>query len=215
MYKKSFLQQPDKEFLARANTVNSQCTQHSTEWNIEPNRLNSLNTLTANANTAYEANNDAATRNHTTSTNKKVAFAELKEFLGVLINYLEGNLLVSDAALEIMGLRPRKHKASEPLSRPGEPPALTVVRQHGEMTAYVSRIDHRHPTDGVKVKPYHGFKLRWRFEGETWWRVEITTRLHIRFDREEEGKRIEMSAAWINLRLEEGPWSDDITEIVG
>jgi hypothetical protein len=217
MYKATIIDQPDGEFLAYANSLNDQCTTHAAEWNIDPARLSVLNTLTLNASTAYKLNTDLATRSHLTSVNKRSAFEELKHFLRFFIYYLKGNLSTPDAALETMHISPRVRHMREPLPPPGEAPVITVVRQHGEMTIYVSRAEHGHPTGSAKRKPYHGFKLRWRFKGETVYRIEISTRLQItlHFEREDETKRIEMSAAWINPRLQEGPWSNDVTEIVG
>jgi hypothetical protein len=91
------------------------------------------------------------------------------------------------------------------------------VRQHDEITVYVARPEHDQPTQGVKPTKYHSFKLRWRYEGETADRFELSTRLHytLRFDREDETKRVILSAAWINPRLEAGPWSEDISEVIG
>jgi hypothetical protein len=208
---------PDPEFIAFVTTIDDQCTEHSAEWNLDPARTNRLNILVANARTTYEFNIDKVKSNHITSTNKKAAFSELKSFLSLYIDYLEGNLSVPDAALEIMGLRPRVHHAHEPKPRPSEAPVLRVVKQHDEMTAYVSRPEHGHPTQSVTYQSYAGFKLRWRFEGETVYRIEVSTRLHItvHFEREDETKRVEMAAAWINSRMEEGPWSDDTVEVVG
>jgi hypothetical protein len=34
-------------------------------------------------------------------------------------------------------------------------------------------------------------------------------------DREDETKRVLLSAAWVNSRLEEGPWTEDLVEVVG
>jgi hypothetical protein len=35
------------------------------------------------------------------------------------------------------------------------------------------------------------------------------------FEQADEAKRIFLSAAWMNPRLEEGPWSEEFSEIVG
>lgn len=214
---RSNLKLPDEQFIAYANTINDQCTTHSSEWNLDAARLSTLTTLTTNANQAYEANRDKAKRNLITSTNKKTAFGELKHFLSLYVDYLEGNLSVPDDALAIMSLRPRVHQASQPIDRPKEAPDLTIVKQHDEMTAYVSRTELGHPTQSVTQPKYHGFKLRWKFEDETVYRTEVSTRLHytIHFDRTDETKRVVLAAAWINPRLEEGPWSEDVVEIVG
>jgi hypothetical protein len=217
MHRKSALEKPDNEFLAQANTINDQCTKNATAWGLDARRLQALNTLTVNANTTYALNIDRSTRNHTTATNKKAAFSELKHDLSLFIDYLEGNLAVPDEALAIMGLRPRVRTASQPLPPPDEQTVLTVVRLHNQITLYASRIEHGQPVKGVKVKPFHGVKFRWRFQGETRYHIEVTTRLHItlHFEQEEVGKFIEVSAAWMNPRLQEGPWCEDITEVVG
>jgi hypothetical protein len=216
MHNPGFFDQPDAEFLAHANTINDQCTQHLQKWQLDAERVTTLTTLTTAANMAYAANIDKATRNLTTSAHKNAAFGELKHFLPIFVDYLEGNLSVPDEALEIMGLRPRQHHASEPLPPPTEEPVLTTVRHHGQITAYVALQEHGQPTQSTKRKHYRGFKLRWRFKGETVYHTEISTRLHctIFFDQEDAAKIVEISAAWINPRLQEGPWSDVITEVV-
>ncbi|MDR1222656.1 MAG: hypothetical protein LBL07_07255 [Tannerella sp.] len=217
MHRGSTFDRPDAEFIARANTVNDQCTAHATAWHLDAERLAALNALTAKAGAAYAANSDRATRNQITSANKKKAFSDLKHFLSLFVDYLTVNLSVPDEALAVMGLRPRRRPAREPLPRPLEAPVLTAVIRHGQMTLHVARPELGHPQQSTTRKGYFGFKLRWRFEDETRWRHEISTRLSctLRFEPGEQTKRIVLEAAWINPRLEEGPWSGQITEIVG
>jgi hypothetical protein len=210
------LQKPDPQFLAFVNTIDEQCNQHL-EWMIDPPRLTTLNGLYGNANTAYAANNDRATHTFITSSNKKHAFAELKHFTGTFINYLEVNDNVPDTALEYMGLRPRTHQGKQPLPPPKEMPGLSVKKVHDEMIFYVARPEHDQPTSGVGLPHYHGFKLRWKYDGATEWHEVVSTRLHatLYFDHDDEGKRIIFMAAWVNPRLQEGPWTTEMTEIVG
>lgn len=217
MYSSSSFRQPDEEFLLHAQTIVTQCDAHRTEWRLDSDRLDEIDMLTGVAQKAYTANKDKATRNLTTSANKKFAFGELKHALGPFVDYLEGNLSVPDNALAIMGLRPRTHRKHEPLPRPSEPPMLKVVKQHDEMTVYVSRPELGQPTQSTTRKHYHGFKLRWRFEDEKVYHTVTSTRLHhtLYFDHEDETKRVVMAAAWLNPRLEEGPWSEDVVEVVG
>jgi hypothetical protein len=185
---------------------------------MEADRLSNLSTVVANANTTYMANNDKATKNAITVANKTAAFGELKHTLGVFIDYLEINLSVPDAALASMGLRPRQHHVHLPLPRPEDRLVLTTKKQNDEITVYAARPEQDHPTDGVGPKRYHGFALRCRLEGEG--EVEktiVSTRLHhtLFFERTDEGKRVFFSAAWVNPRLETGPWSKEIFEIIG
>jgi hypothetical protein len=218
MSSKSAFQQPDAEFLAHANSIDGQCHEHETDWGIEQSRLATLETVLFNANTAYNANVDKATKNAITVANKNATFGELKHVLGTFIDYLELNTQVPDAALEAMGLRPRQHHAHQPLPRPTEQLVLTTKKQHDEITVYAARPEQDHPTASVGPVHYHGFALRYKLEGEG--EVEktvISTRLHhtLFFDRADESKRVTLSAAWVNPRLETGPWSDEISEIIG
>jgi hypothetical protein len=212
------LNKPDADVLAHANSINGQCHQHEIDWGIEPNRLSVFDMVLANANTAYAANNNKATKNAITVANKNAALGELKHSLATFISYLEINLQVPDAALEAMGLRPRQHHAHLPLPRPAEQLVLTTKKQHDEITVYAARPEQDHPTAGVGPTHYHGFALRYKMEGEG--EVEktiISTRLHhtLFFERTDEGKRVTLSAAWVNPRLETGPWSSEISEIIG
>jgi hypothetical protein len=213
----STLNKPDEQFLAQANTINGQCNQHKTEWKIDADSLTEFDGLLEAANEAYTANSDMATKNAVTSANKKTAFGELKHFLGTFINYLEANLSVPDRAIEFMGLRPRQHHAHQPLPRPTEAPVISVKKQHEEITVYAARPEHDRPDHRVAPANYHGFELRYRIEGDETEKTVISTRLHhtLFFERADEGKRLFLSAAWVNPRLETGPWSAEISEIIG
>lgn len=215
--RKGTLDKPDAEFLAQANTINSQCNQHKTDWKIDDDRLTTFDGLLGVANTAYAANRDKATKNATTSARKKAAFGELKHFLGPFIDYLEVNFSVPDAALDAMGLRSRHHHAHLPLPRPTDEVVLSVRKQHDEMTLYASRVELGHPTAATALATHHGFMLRYKIEGEEHYRTVISTRLHhtLFFEREDEGKRVYLSAAWVSPRLETGPWSDEFSEVIG
>jgi hypothetical protein len=210
------LDRPDAQFLGQANLINEQCHEHG-EWNIEPARLTTYDAVLAHANTAFAANSNEATKNAITSAAKKVAFGELKHFLGPFIDYLEVNTNVPDEAIAYMGLRSRQHHAHQPLPRPAEAPVISVRRQHDELTVYIARPEHDHPTAGVAPTQYHSFVIRYKIEGDADEKMVISTRLHytLFFERADEGKRVTLSAAWVNPRLEPGPWSEEISEVIG
>ena len=216
MHKQTTLQKPDEQFLAQANTINEQCRLHP-EWNTDPARQSTFDALLSNANNSYKLNLDKATKNAITAANKKADFGELKHFLGPFIDYLEVNTAVPDAALQFMGLRSREHHAHQPLPRPTDPPGISVRKLHDEIIVYAAQPEHDQPTAGVAPARYHGFILRHKMEGDEKYETTISTRLHhtLRFEQTDEGKRIFLSAAWINPRLEPGPLCEEISEIIG
>ncbi|MDR3197454.1 MAG: hypothetical protein LBU34_06240, partial [Planctomycetaceae bacterium] len=81
---------------------------------------------------------------------------------------------------------------------------------------YVSTLQHAHPTQFISDTKYGGFLLRYKFEGETVWKTLISTKLHytLSFTEEEVGKCIAMQAAWVNTRMQPGPWSDEVKVII-
>jgi hypothetical protein len=214
---KSTLQQPDAQFLAHVNNINEECHTHQSEWQEDPDDLTTFDGLLANANTAYEANNKPSTKNATTAAMKKAAFGELKQFMGPFINSLIGNHRVPDAALEFMGLRPRHPHFHQPLPRPTDTPVISVKKLHDEITVYAAQPEHDQPTASVAPKDHYGFILRYKKESDADYKTVVSTRLHhtLFFEREDEGKRVFLAAAWVNHRMEEGPWSNEISEIIG
>jgi hypothetical protein len=217
MHAHGTLKRTDADFLAQARNINQQCHEHATAWDIDPHRLADFDRLLANAAGTYEANSDPATRNATTSANKREAFGELRHFIGMYVNYLEGNIKVPESALKSMELRPRRRPGYKPLPRPTGQPAILIRRQHDEITVYVFQPTHGQPADSVGESSTHCFMLRHKKEGEAEWHTVVSSRLHctLFFNREDEGTSVTLSAAWMNPRFETGPWSDEIQAVIG
>jgi hypothetical protein len=212
----STLRKPDAAFISLVNTIKDQCITHAGEWKLDTGHLNRVTAEIETANMAYAANSDLATRNRTTVKHKNDAFGKLKHTLPLFIDSLISNLNVPDAALKIMGLRSRTHHSRRPLPVPAEAPVASIVHRHDEIIVQANRISHDHPTHSKTTKRYHGIKLRISIEGIPGHRHELSTRLRYKlsFSREHEGKRVTVSIAWINPRLQEGPWSDDISTVI-
>ncbi|MDR0619704.1 MAG: hypothetical protein LBG17_07400 [Bacteroidales bacterium] len=216
MSSRSTLQKPDAQFLSHSNTINTECHEHQTEWTIDSGQLQTFDGKLEAANTAYAANSDLSKKNATTSEHKKATFAELKNFLGAFINTLEGNLNVPDEALARMALRPRHHHAFQPLPRPADAPVISLHAQHDEITVYASRPEHDQPTATVAPADHFGFIIRYKKEGDAGYKTVVSSRLHhtLFFEQEDEGKRVYLAAAWVNHRLEEGPWCPEISQVI-
>jgi hypothetical protein len=214
----SFSQQPDAQFLAQANTIGEQCEKNRENWLLDDDFMQSFTTYLKIANEAYKANSDIALKNSVTAALKKSAFSNLKHNMSTFITYLEINQNVPDMAIEFMGLRPRKRQNYQPLPRPTTIPEISTVKRNDEITIYVSQPEHDQPKSGLApVDQYHGFMIRYRLEGDVSEQIVAVTRLHhtLFFEREDEGKHLTLSVAWINPRLEIGPWSKERTEIIG
>ncbi|MDR2140037.1 MAG: hypothetical protein LBP50_10890 [Tannerella sp.] len=207
----------DGEFIAWAENISAQSEAHKLEWMLSTEDVSELTSLTDDAKASYEANLNRETKNFQTSQKKKVAFARLKRFLSYYSNSLEYNLHVPDEAILAMGLRPREHHAHQPDKPPGEAPNATVVAgQHHDITVYASIPEYGHAVEYLKRKGYYGIKVRYRKEGEDTWHEKVSTRLHVTlvFDETDEARHVEIEVAWINPRLEEGPWSDKVRALI-
>jgi hypothetical protein len=207
----------DSEYIAWAQNISLQCTDHSREWSINIETLTTLQTFVDNAKNAYDANINRETANHYTAVNKRESFKALKRFMSTFIMALVSNFAIPNAELVAMGLPSREHHAHEPLPVPSEAPEVTtIVGQHHDITIYVMIPQLGHPSEHLKKKGYHGFVLRYRKEDETDWREIHSTSLHttLIFENDDEGKHIMLTAAWINPRIEHGPWSDELRVLI-
>jgi hypothetical protein len=207
----------DAEFIAWAKTIYRDCSENAPTWDLDQNLLDQFYELLSDATTAYENNADKELRNRASVKIKDAAFSALKSFLSTYVNTLEGNTNSPDEAIESMGLRPRHPHAHQPIPIPTEAPVLTaVVGQHHDVTVYVSTLQHGHPTERLKDGKYAGFVLKYLVEGETQWQTVVSTKLHyiLIFTDAEEGKHIRIQAAWINPRIQSGPWSEEVRELI-
>jgi hypothetical protein len=217
MNKKRYQPTKDGDLIAWTKNIREQSTTHAAAWGLSNEDTSELNTRTEEARLAYEANENPETANRQTSKRKKVAFKQLKEFMSYFTNKLEYNRLVPDDAIEAMGLRPRDHQAHQPDPPPTEKPQINVVTgQHHDISIYASVPEYGHAVESLTRQGYYGFKVRFRIEGEETWHEQSSTRLQMTlvFDEACEGKHVELEAAWINPRLQEGPLSDKIRALI-
>jgi hypothetical protein len=207
----------DGEFIAWASTIYDDCSQSATPWQIDSDLLQQFDTLLDEAKTAFENNSNRELKNRSTVSLKNAAFVALKHFLSPFINMLIGNLHVPDEAITSMGLRPRHFHTRQPLPIPSEAPVLTaIVGQHHDVTVYVSNLQHGHPTERLKNEKYAGFLLKYRLDDTEQWQFLISTKLRhtLILENEDEGKHIFLQAAWVNPRMKNGPWSEEVKELV-
>jgi hypothetical protein len=179
--------------------------------------LERFGTLLDTAETKFQKNADKSVKSRESVLEKNAAFAALKAFLQLYTNVLEGNENIPDQSIEEMGLRPRHQPAHQPSPVPTENPILSAATlHHYEIDTYASTMQHGHPTEFLSDTKYGGYMLRHKFEGETEWKTVISTKLHFTlvFTEEEVGKRVILQAAWVNTRMQPGPWSDEVSEII-
>ena len=207
----------DSDFIAWARNVNGECHSHATPWGLDATQLETMDEKVSWADSAYNFNLNPETRNRQTAAAKRVAFADTRLFFSTYVNLLVANENISENDLQAMGLPSRIHHFHGPLPVPADAPETTaVVGQHHDITVYVAIPQHGHPSEFLKKKGYHGFVVRYRKEGDTEWREEHTTRLYftLLFDAEDEGKHLSLTTAWINPRIQHGPWSDEISVLI-
>jgi hypothetical protein len=207
----------DGEFIAWARHLDAQCTECKTKWGLDPSAVQKLNTLTQKAIKAYEKNLDISTCNRVSQAAKNAGIAALRQFLRGFIYVLRANESIGEDEIEAMGLPPRVRRTRMPLPPPDEAPGVSIEsRRNGLVKVYVQVPQYGHPTESQTRKAYHGFVVRYRKEGDTEWSEKYTTRLHtdISFDGKDTGQRFELMAAWINPRLQHGPWSHELSGVI-
>lgn len=207
----------DADFIAFARNLNVNCTTRETEWQLDAAKVSQLGALTGVAWDAYNANKNPETASRQTAAHKRLSFDRLRGFLSTYIPVLVADELISEDDLAAMGLPSREHHYHGPLPIPADAPeTTTIVGQHHDITIYVAIPQHGHPSEFLTRKGYYGFVVRYRKEGEEEWHEEHATRLHLTllFENEDEGKRIALTTAWINPRLQHGPWSDEISVLI-
>jgi hypothetical protein len=77
---------------------------------------------------------------------------------------------------------------------------------------YVGVSEHGHPAKSMTGKGHYGFIVRYRREDEQEWHEKSFTRLHVAllFNDGDEGKCLFLYVAWLNPRLQHGPWSNEV-----
>ena len=214
--KRRYMPTRDAEFIPWVKNIDAQVTANKVAWGLNDVQVAKLNQLTGSAVASWEANSNPETTNRRTAAEKKAAFSELKHFLSLFTESFYVNDAITDADIEAMGLRPRHVHVSQPKPEPTEAPEVSaVVGQHHDVTIYVSKAQYGVPVRSLNTQ-YHGFTIRYRKEGESEWQQQMSSRLHtiLYFESEDEGKRLYFAVAWLNGRLQHGPWSDEVSTLI-
>ncbi|MDR3269457.1 MAG: hypothetical protein LBT83_10380 [Tannerella sp.] len=213
----SYQPNKDSDFIAWVRHISEQSTQNMTKWQLDETQVAKLNVLTGNAINAYLSNTNRELRNHYTAVQKQAHFKILKIFLRSYLKLMAGNQLIGNADINAMRLPPRTHHSRQPLSEPEDAPnVLTATNSPNTITLVISPMPQGHPLTHMRRKGHYGCIVRYRSEGKTEWKYELSTRLSMTLilDAEEAGHRVVISAAWLNPRLMRGPWSNEITLFV-
>ena len=184
---------------------------HISDRKLDTSLTQRPGSLVTRARTTYLENLDPAKSSKTTPADKQVAFVQLKRFMSTFTSLLPANENTGDNDIQAMGLPSREHHYHGPLPAPTDAPELQAITGlHHDITVYVSIPQLGEPSEFLKRKGYHGFLLQYRLAGEVEWHEIYSTRLHqtVVLNDEDEAKYLEVRAAWINLRLQKGPWSD-------
>jgi hypothetical protein len=214
---KRYIPRRDGEFIEWAKTILKDCWENWEKWEIALATVKQFQLLVDNAYSAFQNNSNKELQNRATTATKNAAILELRRFLRTFINSIEGNLNIPDEAISSMGIRPRHSTSHQPIPVPLDAPVLTAeFRQHRELTVYAAPLQHGHPTEYFKNEKYAGFILKYKIENESQWQFVISTRLHhtLTFNDNDKGKFVHLQAAWVNPRMQNGPWSNEIKEII-
>ncbi|MDR0766033.1 MAG: hypothetical protein LBF09_03730 [Odoribacteraceae bacterium] len=207
----------DAEFIAWALNIYEKCVTNATEWKLSTATLQELSKYATDARTAYTTNSNKEDRSRKTAKLKKDSFVALREYLSVFIPTLTSNMNISNGELEAMSIRTRKHHAHHPLPVPPRAPAINVDSgKHHIVSIFASIPQLDGATTYLKSEKYYGICLRTRLEGQEEWHEKNYTRLHVDllFNDADVKKELSVAIAWINPRLEHGPWSDTVTVII-
>jgi hypothetical protein len=209
----------DSELLPYSRLIETTCrkNQAPTQWNISVSLLQQLTDLNNAYESAYNANAAVETKNHFTVAAKNAAGAALRAYLCGFVNYLLGNPLVTNEGLDAMGIRPRHPVHHQPLPPPTEAPIISLVTgQHHDVDIYLFNNQAGHPTTYLADPNHYGALLQYKFADTADWQQVILTRKHhtLIFDDTAEGQYLLARAAWLNPRLQQGPWSDTDKKLI-
>jgi hypothetical protein len=217
MPRKTTQPRTDAEFVDWAKMVTSHCTTNLSAWGISQAFITDLGGKVGSAIDAYTKNSDPSTKNRTTVATKNETFRILRETMSVVVPALVSNTKISNDELAQMGLPTRIHHYHGPLPVPANAPNVEVHSgEHHVVDVYVSNPQLGQVTSYLKDPEDYGFVMRYKLEDEETWHEKNYTKLHTRliFEDKDVKKNLSIMVAWINPRLEHGPWSDTITVIV-
>ncbi|MDR1191312.1 MAG: hypothetical protein LBK60_06585 [Verrucomicrobiales bacterium] len=206
------------KLIPYAKNIAERCRANLPRWHINPDTLADLERLIAAADKAYAANLPKSTRNSVSVIRKNSTFRALQPALSAFINFLlSKDSGVPDTDLLGMGIRPRQRVHRSPLPAPAEAPLLVSrITAHLTISVTVSVPQLGHPTEFLAPPAYRATHLQYKLADEPEWEnVFMPRKRHaLRFKDHALGRRCFIRAAWLNPRLEAGPWSDIKSVIV-
>jgi hypothetical protein len=208
---------PDAKYLAFVDNALKICRDNLALYKIPEKDYEQADVLYEKAKLAYKANSLSDSRNKNTTREKNTAFKELKTYMSWFSKTLETNLSLPNSALIEMGLPSREHTHHGDHPRPKRMPVVSMRREGLETTLDFAQQEHNHPTETIAEEFVHGARIEYRFDNETIWQSETVTKKHYTFifTEGDVGKQVHVRVAWVNPKLEAGPYCREFSFIVG
>jgi hypothetical protein len=207
----------DENLVYWAFCICANCTTNQTIWKLSKDFIDTFTALVSRARSARAADADPLKSNHATKIARIQATLALREYMRLVVHVLVANDLVTDTDLGSMNLPPRFHPAYNPLPVPtGAPDLRVVIGLHHNVDLYASLPRLGQATRYLKKHGTAGILVRYRLDDSPDWTDCYSTRLHhtLRFDSSHVGRRLTLTVAWVNPRLQPGPWSPEHTLII-
>ena len=214
----------NKAYLEYVDNILETVRANMTAWGISTTEFKRVENPYLNTRKAYDRNAAKATRGDKSAADLHVDMQRLKPIISDFVISLRGNLTISDDMLIIMNIPLRRRTYHQAHPAPEDDAVFEFRRiAHLLYQIVMQSLAAGHPRQTMTDRRrHHGYWFDYIIidhdapipdpETITNWEHREFTKLRetITFPASAEGKRLIGRAAWINRRLQNGPWSEPV-----
>ena len=214
----------NKAYLEYVGNILETVRPNMTAWEISTTRFKRVENPYLNTVKSYDKNAAKATRGDKSAIDLHDDMKKLRPIVAVFVIFLRGNTNIPDDMLAVMNIPPRLRTYHQAQPAPDDDAVFEVRRvAHLLYQILMQSLAAGHPRQTMTDRRRHyGYRFEYiiidhaapipDIETITNWEFLEFTKLrnNITFPQAAEGKRLIGRAAWINNRLQPGPWSEPV-----